>query len=275
MGFKLISDVSSYQLETLDFMKKLKSKGVSGLMVKLTDGTDYLNPKAGKQVTNGFKAGMNSVGLYHYFHGNGKAEATYFLKWVKAFGMDNTTPLAIDVEEPTLPGNITSQINIFLKAVKNAGFKCRIIYGSASWFNSGRIKYAKLDDKNIWVASYGGNQPGVDNASAWQFTDNYKGMHVDASFDFNGTLTGARFAKKPAPDPAKNYVSKGKTFKVICDAVNLYENKHFSKQTQTAYKYTKGSVFGGKVFKYGDIYRIQLNNQDLFVSANKKYIKSV
>lgn len=268
MGYKLISDVASYQFDTLGFMKKLRSKGIDGLMVKLTDSTNYLNPKAGNQVTNGFKAGMKSIGLYHYFHGSGKAEATYFLKWVKAFGMDKTTPLAVDVEEPTLPAGITHQVNIFLKELKAAGFKCRVIYGSASWFNSSRINYAKLDDKNIWVASYGGTQPGVDHAGAWQFTDNFKGMHVDASYDFKGILTGSVAAY------TDEYLSKGSYFEIKADKVFTYKNKHFSNETKTKGKYTKGSIVAGKPVKIGGIYRIELDNAE-YITANKKYVKAV
>lgn len=267
----LISDISSYQSDSLSFMRQLKNNGVNGLMVKLTDNTNYLNPKAGMQVTNGFKAGMKSIGLYHYFHGNGKAEATYFLKWVKAFKMGKDTPLAIDVEEPTLPGNVTSEINVFLSELKKAGFVCRVIYGSAYWFNSGRIKYAKLDDKNIWVASYGTAQSNVPHTNAWQFTDNFKGMHVDASHDYDGTLTGEKFSGKLAD----KYLSNGSAFKVITDYVTAYKTPHFSKDVATKGKYTKGSVLVGKPVKIGRIYRIKLDGTELYITANDKFVKAV
>lgn len=275
---KIISDIASYQNDTPVFMKMLKRNGINGLMVKLTDGVKYLNPKAGNQVTNGLKV-FKTVGLYHYFQGHGKAEASYFLKWVKAFGMDKTTPLALDVEEPTMAGDITGQAAIFLNELKKAGYRCRIVYGSAYWFNSKKINMARLTETNTWVASYGSSTPGVKNAGAWQFTDNYKGLHVDASIDYAGILTGEKYGDpliKPAPKakPKDVYLSSGQDFEVLTDTLNTYNSAVFNDLNKSKYKYTKGSVIDGKPQKYGNIYRIKLNN-GLYVSANAKYIKAI
>lgn len=272
----IISDIASYQNDTPAFMNMLKKAGVQGLMVKLTDGTNYLNPKAGNQVTNGLKA-FKTVGLYHYFQGSGKAEATYFLKWVKAFGMDTTTPLAIDVEEPTMAGDITGQVAIFLNELKQAGYRCRVIYGSAYWFNSGKINMARLTEKNTWVASYGTDRPGVNGAGAWQFTDNYKGLHVDASIDFSGILTGAKYAKpliKPAakPAPAANYWKDGKLFETR-ETVNVYKSLRLTKDNRTGEYLAKNSRISGTVVKNGRIYTIKTKNG--YISANQQYITKI
>lgn len=266
----LIADVASYQPGSLAFFRKLKKNGVQAVMVKLTDNTDYLNELAGSQVTNAFKSGMKTVGLYHYFHGNPVAEAKYFLKWVHAFGMDKDTPLAIDVEDKSLPDKNTHLINVFTGILKANGYTCRVIYGSASWFNAGRIKYQLLSDKNIWVASYGSSMPGVDHANAWQYTDNFKGMHVDASLDFDGTLAGTRKFKKPA----SNYIGTGTKFQVITDHVSVYNSLKFDNSTNTGYLYAKGSVIPGTPVKLGSIYRIKLDDGK-YISANKAYIKKV
>lgn len=273
MAWKTISDISSYQSDSLAFMNQLKSAGINGLMVKLTDGTTYLNPKAGNQVGNGLKA-FKTVGLYHYYQGSPAAEANYFIKWVKAFGMDASTPLAVDVEDPSLYGDITSQINTFLSIVKANGYKCRVVYGSASWFNSKKINYARLTDKNIWVASYGSSQPGVDRTNAWQFTDNYKGLHVDASYDFDGTLTGERFesiVKSATPSVQNsNFVQDGKLF-YSETGVNVYHDPELTSQRKV--RFGKGSQFYGTVVKAGNRYRIQTKLG--YVSAYKDWVKKV
>lgn len=273
MAWKTISDISSYQSDSLAFMNQLKAAGIGGLMVKLTDGTTYLNPKSGNQVGNGLKT-FKTVGLYHYYQGSPTAEANYFIKWVKAFGMDASTPLAIDVEDPSLYGDITSQINTFLSIVKANGYKCRVVYGSASWFNSGKIAYARLSDKNIWVASYGSSQPGVDNSNAWQFTDNYKGLHVDASYDFDGTLTGERFTSvvKPATPAAKAsaFVTDGRLF-YSETGVNVYHDQKLSSQRRV--RWGKGSQFYGTVVKDGNRYRIKTAVG--YVSSYKDWVKKV
>ena len=84
---KKIVDLSSYQSDSLAYMKQLKGWGAKGIMVKLTEGTGYLSPKAGTQITNGFKV-FDTIGVYHFFHGRGTAEAQYFLAWVKKMGLD-------------------------------------------------------------------------------------------------------------------------------------------------------------------------------------------
>ncbi|TPR12996.1 hypothetical protein DY052_08780, partial [Apilactobacillus timberlakei] len=82
-NYDIVADISSYQDKTLAYLHTLKNNGVKGVMVKLTDSTNYLNPNAAQQVTNAFKVGVQSVGLYHYYQGQPLAEAQYFLKWVK------------------------------------------------------------------------------------------------------------------------------------------------------------------------------------------------
>lgn len=161
--------------------------GADGIMVKLTEGTGYLSPKAGNQIANGFKV-FNTVGVYHFFHGRGTAEAQYFLAWVKKMGLDKSTVLAIDVEASDLPYSTTSQVNVFLRYLISHGYKNVITHGSGSWFNAGRINRSQLVDKAIWVAAYGVSQPGVNDANAWQYTDNWHG--VDCSYDFDGKLSG-------------------------------------------------------------------------------------
>lgn len=269
MTSKLVADVSSYQSASLGFFKKLRAKGVVAVMVKITDNNDYLNPLAGAQVTNAFKSGMKSVGLYHYFHGKPYEEAHYFLKWVKAFGMDKDTPLAIDVEDKSLPYYNTHLVNLFLGELKKAGYTCRVVYGSASWFNSQRLKYHLLADKNIWVASYGSSMPGVDHANAWQYTDNFQGMKVDASLDFDGTLSGSRKLK-----PKNSYITTGNRFKVISDNIHLYNSAIFEDVNNTGLLYKKGSIFDGTPVKYGHIWRIKLADGN-WVTANVKYVHKV
>ncbi|TPR12410.1 GH25 family lysozyme [Apilactobacillus timberlakei] len=281
-NYDIVADISSYQDKTLAYLHTLKNNGVKGVMVKLTDSTNYLNPNAAQQVTNAFKVGVQSVGLYHYYQGQPLAEAQYFLKWVKAFGMDKDTPLAIDVEDPySLPQYNTAGVNIFLNELKKAGYVCRVTYSSSSWFNAGRVNYAKLNDKNIWVASYGSSQPNVDNSTAWQFTDNYKRLGVDGSYDFDGTLMGKRFKykapakpKKETPKPNNNYLASGSNFLVLTDHLNVYNSAVFDQQNRTEYNYAKGSVFTGKLVKYGNIYRIQTKD-GYYVSANADFIKQV
>jgi hypothetical protein len=266
--YKLVADVSSWQPSDVGYMNTLKTNGIEALMVKLTDGTGYLSPSAGKQVTNAFNAGIKTVGLYHFFEGDAVNEANYFLKWVKAFKMDTSTVLAIDVEARTIGGDITAKINTFLDILHSAGYYNLVTYGSASWFKSGMIDYSRLKYNNIWVASYGSSEPGIDHADAWQFTDNFKGLKTDVSYDFFGVLTGS------SQQEVKHdtYLSDGDSFKVTTDYLYLYSDVDFTKKTK--YCLAHGSIFHAKPVRDGSVYRLKLDDGH-FVSANTKYVKKV
>lgn len=260
---KLGIDVSSYQGSSVSYFQNFKKLGADFAVVKLTEGTNYLNPKANAQVTNSLKV-FGSVSVYHFFHGYGTAEAKYFLAWVKKFGLDKSTVLVIDVEAPGLPYNTTPQVNAFLRYLINAGYRNVVTYGSSSWFNSGRIQRSALVDKHIWVASYGASQPGVANANSWQFSDNWHG--VDASYDFDGSLSGSKTSEKPS-----YYVTPG-LYQVRLKWLPVYKTTDFKKSDKRYTRYGTGSRFWATPVKYGKITRLYINGQG-YVSSNKWYVK--
>lgn len=262
---KTIVDLSSYQASSLAYMKQLKGWGADGIVVKLTEDTSYLSPQAAAQVHNGLKV-FKSVGAYHFFHGNGIAEARYFLAWVKKFGLDKSTVLAIDVEASGLPSNTTPQINVFLRYLINHGYKNVITYGSASWFNGGRIHRSQLVSKAIWVAAYNSYGPGVAKADAWQHTDRWHS--VDASFDYSGALSGIKIVKVAKK---ASYIKSAKQVRALT-SVSRYHGKVFDKKHKVD-TFPSGQYFDvKKVVKYGKITRLQLSN-GLYITSNTSYVK--
>lgn len=196
-----VADISSYQADTVSFLQSLAQYAQS-VIVKITEGSEsgdaYVNPKAQAQVTNGLTV-FKSVGAYHYFKANSEKygdtdpvnEAKWFIKNLVSVGLDKTTVCALDVEDSSLMSSVTHDINLFLEYMGEQGYKNLVVYASASWFTSGRIDQTQLYNSTpIWVASYGTTEPGVDNASAWQYTDNGHGLGVDFSYDFFGVLLG-------------------------------------------------------------------------------------
>ncbi|MCT2881901.1 GH25 family lysozyme [Lentilactobacillus buchneri] len=264
---KKVIDVSSYQGTSVSYFKTFKDHGVDAAIVKLTEGTNYLNPKASAQVINAYKV-FGSVGAYHFFHGNGVAEARYFLAWVKKFGLDKSTVLAIDVEASGLPYNTTPQVNVFLRYLINAGYKNVITYGSGSWFNSGRINRSQLVDKHIWVAAYGVSQPGVANANAWQYTDSFYG--VDCSYDFHGSLSGSKVAAQP-----RYYKSLRLGLYEVTSSVWIYKKKNFSKASRSDQRLMKGSRMWAKAVKAGKITHLKLKYANGYISSNSDYVHRI
>lgn len=268
-------DISGYQNYTVAYLTSLKHAGAKTAVVKLTEGTSYLNPRAAAQITNSLKV-FGSVGVYHYFHGAGTAEAAYFLSHVKAMGLDTSTVVAIDVEDPSLPTYNTAQTNVFLKYLVAHGYKNVVTYASRSWFQAGRLVRSSLAYKPIWVAAYGTSQPGIDNANAWQFTDNYKGLHVDASYDFDGTFTGVA-GKAPAAKAKSSYYRSTKLglYEVTGLYVNIYKTSNFSKKTKSAMRYSKGTKVWARAVKAGSITHLKLEYANGYISSNSKLVKRV
>lgn len=186
----LMVDVASFQRDDLAFFQTLAAKGVKTVIIKLTQGTNYVNPKFANQYNNAIAAGLE-VEIYHYFMGNPN-EAQWLLANIKSMGISGDTfNILNDIEDPSLPWNPMPAANQFSQQLIDAGYSADILwsYGPGSWFNEGRLVKNQLIAKHIWVASYGTSQPGVDDAEAWQYTDNFASMNVDASYDFSGLLT--------------------------------------------------------------------------------------
>ncbi|MBW1606441.1 GH25 family lysozyme [Lactobacillus sp. Sy-1] len=195
----LIADVASYQPDTLEYFSSLKSLGVKAVIIKVTQGSKYgdcyLNPKAKSQVANARKAGLKVHG-YHYARFistvDAQGEADWFIECIKKVGLKPESVMALDVEDASIPkGDITPLINAFNARMIKAGYKRLDVYSMASWFWAERIHpYALKPKMNLWVANYTtAGKPGLDDVGTWQFTDKYKGMNLDMSYDFKGWYT--------------------------------------------------------------------------------------
>ena len=270
MKHSIIVDTSSFQSDSFSFFNGLKSHGASGAIVKLTEGTHYTSPKAANQIANAYKA-YGVVAAYHFWH-YGINEAQYFLDKVKKMGLDRSTWLALDVEAPDLPQKCTAGINKFLGYLYANGYHNLMVYGSASWFQEGRINQAHLHKyAKLWVASYGTSQPGINNVDIWQYTDNFKGLHVDASYDFKKLLKSN--GKSATPTKPEYYTAKG-LYEVKTDLIHAYNKLPLKGDKNKRYvRLAKGSRFYGVAVKDGDIH--SLKTQVGYLTANKDYVELV
>lgn len=274
MAYREVADISAYQGSDVAYLTKIR-KYAKSLVVKLTEGTSYVNPKASAQISNGLKL-FETVSVYHFFHGYGLAEAKFFLNEVKKFGLDKSTVLIIDVEANDLPTNTTPQVNIFLKYLIDNGYKNVMTYGSGSWFKYGRINRSALVDKHIWVAAYGVSQPGVDNANAWQFSDNGHGLGVDFSYDFDGSLSGIDSSKAVSTTAVQkpSYYQSNGLYEVTADEIHAYKKLPLKEKENKRYvRWTKGSRFYAVAVKDGDIYSLKTTMG--YTTANKNYVKII
>lgn len=191
----LFIDVSGYQEDSVEYFQRAKDKGVMGVVVKLTEGSEdgsaYVNPRAAAQIRNSLAVGLR-VSCYHFARYTSDAdaqnEARFFVKIAKQYGMTIDTRM-IDDAEVHSAADYNSATAAFLNEVKALGYANVGLYSMKSFFTSGILNSHGFGNAKIWEAGYGITDLGIDNAAAWQWTDNGLGMSVDTSYDFDGAFT--------------------------------------------------------------------------------------
>lgn len=192
-------DISSHNgtISVANF-QKMKSYGITGVVVKLTEATSYTNPNAQEQINNAKAAGMK-VSAYHYswFTSDAQAiaEANYFAAAAKRFGLSNSTVLVNDIEEPQIlgKGNHTNNSKAFENRLKTLGYGNVRHYIGLSWLTSGRINAGTIGNKNIWVAAYPYNLSTTNlytQYGSWQWSSRLSFPGIKGTFDINADYTG-------------------------------------------------------------------------------------
>lgn len=254
-------DVSSFQGNSQAYFEGLKKHGVTNAIVKATEGTGYTNN--GAQFGNAIKA-FGTVGLYHFLHGEPVAEAKHFISTLESWGATKDTLVVVDVEAPDIQSkDVTGLTNQWINTVYDAGYHDIMVYASESWFNS-VLSINKLAHKpKIWVAKYSSAKPSVARYDAWQFTDNYKGLKVDASYNYNDI-----FAEVDKPQ----YWSDGSLFECKVP-LHVFKTLDFSKDNRRRVYLGKWTRIYGEPVKNGSVY--SLKTAIGYISANKAYVQKI
>lgn len=254
-------DVSSFQGNSQAYFEGLKKHGVTNAIVKATEGTGYTNN--GTQFGNAIKA-FGTVGLYHFLHGEPVAEAKHFISTLESWGATKDTLVVVDVEAPDIQGmDVTGLTNQWINTVYDAGYHDIMVYASESWFNS-VLSINKLAHKpKIWVAKYSSAKPSVARYDAWQFTDNYKGLKVDASYNHNDI-----FAEVDKPQ----YWKDGSLFECKVP-LHVFKTLDFSKDNRRRVYLGKWTRIYGEPVKNGSVY--SLKTAIGYISANKAYVQKI
>ena len=232
MSYPKFIDVASYQPDSLAYFKNAKKLGIKAVIVKLTGGgtgTKYVNPKATNQIKNAKAAGL-IVHTYHFLKAtsdnDARGECRYYVQQAKARGIGADSIMAIDVEAGNLTINkatLTSYINSFTDELHRQGYPNIAIYSNTSWFNY-RIDRSKTIARSFSCPAYNVNQPGIDNAAAWQYSSDLMiaGSRTDVSYDFTGFYTGGakgtaakpQSKPQPKPKPQAQWVTNNVTYKL-------------------------------------------------------------
>ena len=188
-------DVSSYQGTD---MSQYANAGATFSIVKVSQGTGYVNPNAAGQISSSEAHGMMVQG-YHYatFGGNNgaaDAEASHAIDAAHQVGLPQGTYFACDYEADASGdvGANTSAVIEFMQRIKDAGY-VPLLY-SGEYYMKNHLNLQAIIDRFgncIWIAAYptigavSGPDfnyfPSTDGVIMWQYTDNWKGMNVDSS----------------------------------------------------------------------------------------------
>lgn len=202
-------DISSHNgvISVSDY-QRLKSQGITGVVVKLTEGTSYTNPYARAQIANAQAAGLR-VSAYHYSHyetaAEARAEAQYFVRVAQSMGLSGSTTMVNDMEERSmLNGDLNANTQVWKDEMNHLGYSNNVYYTMASWLDikGGKLNTAKFGLSNLWVAHYLYAYTYLDqesakslsyysNTAAWQYTSvSPKLLHaLDESIDYTGRFT--------------------------------------------------------------------------------------
>lgn len=198
------------------YYSKLRKLGVKGAFVQTTYG-NYPDPTPATegQINNSLKY-FKWCGCYQFFLGDPVLEANYFSYQLSHnYHMDKSTPVMLDVEgsrDYDAQFAQTHLINQWIDKMYNAGYHTIVIYTMYSFIKSGYVKPQLLHHHAIlWVANYGVDEPGVNNAGAWQYTDNFCGLDTDGNYWFKplSILTGqSNKLKHTTKEPSHKTINK-------------------------------------------------------------------
>ena len=245
-------DVASYQSTIVNYA------GAKFALVKLTEGTGYINPKASSQIKSAKAHGLYVGGYFYANHSESvsraKSEAKYAVEKAKALGIPKGAVIADDFENGD--GNSvkakykslnTDAVLAAMQVIKDAGYK-PLIYSGASilrtCLNSSRI--VKTFGTCIWVASYkiSGRQdradfnyfPSMDGVAIWQFADNYRGYEVDGNICVVDLKTSSHSSRAKSTNKGLESLSLHPVVKWNIGAVAVVAN------SKGAYVYTSSKL---------------------------------
>ena len=239
-------DVSSHNGHiSVEDYRQLASKGVGGVVVKLTEGTHYTNPFAESQVRNAQAAGLQ-VSTYAFSHytsdAEAKAEARYYAAFANKLSLPKNTVMVNDMEDPKMQTGINQHTQAWADEMRKQGYANLMYYTSASWVDQnnlrhkGSINTSLFGLDNFWIAQYPAPKLSANDAKnlkynsragAWQFTSQAQllsGKHVfDQSIDYSGRFTArATLVKQPLTGKIsiQNNNPKTGTFDVVVSEVS-------------------------------------------------------
>lgn len=245
-------DVSVYQPKSVSY------PSAEFALVKVTEGTSYINPSASAQIKSAKAHGLLTGGYFYANHSGSvsraREEAKFAVAKAKAFGVPTGSYLADDFEHgdgnDVYKNGATANTDAVLAAmqvIKDAGYKPLVYAGAAvmrSCLHTSRI--IKTFGTCLWVASYkvSGRQdyadfnyfPSMDGVAIWQFADNYRGLNVDGNISLIDLTISSHNHQAKSTGKATESLSQHPVVKWNIGAVAVVSN------VKGAYVYTDSKL---------------------------------
>ena len=188
------------------------------VIMKATQGTNYVSPDCDRQYQQAKKAGR-LLGVYHYVAGgNAIAEADYFVTNINGYIGEAILAIDWEAEQNGAWGNEAYLEQLVHRVIERTGVK-PLIYSMASRYAQVAAVAKKLDC-GLWIAQYADMNPTGYQAHPWregayacairQYTSAGRLNGWGGNLDLNiAYMTRDQWAKyvnpggKPAPAPAK------------------------------------------------------------------------
>lgn len=277
-------DVSSWNGDiSVAEYQKIKSYGVTGVSVKLTEGTWYVNPYAAGQIRNAKAAGLK-VSAYHYSMyvsaATAQDEARYFAQAAANSGLDKNTIMFNDAEDPTLTNNgrnAHANSVAFNQQLKALGYKNDALYVGKWWLTAGYIDTSAFGRDRVWVAQYpytpDSSMQWNNDHGAWQWSSqmyfpglaNYEGRPFDISMTYSNFLN---MGNSSGPDLSKYYTTNpGRVIMKIDDT--FYQDVAFR---TPGWRVKKNTLVTIKGIEYSSAGIPRLVTDQGYLTANKDYV---
>lgn len=190
-------DISYYQRNVSQAtFQQYHNQGINNVVVKLSEGTDWVNTYAQEQVSAASAAGMN-VSAYHFVRfttaQQAQSEAQLFARMARGIGLGSDTLMIADVEQvpQTQYAGIANNLNVFWQTLDSLGFTNHGVYTGLAYDRQYNVS-STVGRARTWVAmyylDYQANAARINymrslGYGAWQYTDRWNGG-IDASIDF-------------------------------------------------------------------------------------------
>lgn len=244
-------DLANWQDSTVNY------PNIKFALVKVTEGTNYVNLKAAAQIKSAKNHGLLTGAYFYANHSDSvtkaKAEARFAVAKAKSLGVPLGSFLADDFENGdgnSIYGYASLNTDAVLAAmavIKESGYK-PLVYASASVFrnNLNISRIIKNYGTCLWVASYkvSGRQdyadfnyfPSMDGVAIWQFANAYHGYNVDGNINLIDLKTSSNNHQAKKTEKATESLSQHPVVKWNVGVVAVVSN------SKGAYVYTDSKL---------------------------------